>query len=82
MAANDVATKAYETIGKIEEIRMRSGRLQEALSGQMKRSLEALKDMVTSLTEKANEKGDIEHVRRQNIELARENANVRGEMDY
>lgn len=80
MTANDVAAKAYSYVRTIEDIRMKSGRLQGALSGKIKRALESINDTITCLTRKATEKGDIEYVRKQNIELTRENMKLAGNM--
>lgn len=78
MTANDVAAKAYSYVRTIEDIRIKSGRLQGALSGRIKKALEAINDTITCLTRKATEKGDIEYVRKQNIELTRENTKLVG----
>lgn len=80
MTANDVAAKAYSYVKIIEDIRMKSGRLQGSLSGKIKRALESLHDSITCLTRKAIEKGDIEYVRTQNVELTRRNMKLSGEI--
>lgn len=80
MSANEVATKALSQIKNIEDIRIRSGRLQGALSGKMKRALETINDAVTCLVRKANEKGHIVHIRAKNIELTRNNIKLEGEI--
>lgn len=81
MSANEVAAKARAYIKTIEEIRIKCGRLQGALSGKIRCALESLTDTITSLTRKANEKGDIAYLRNQNIELARNNSKISGDME-
>lgn len=66
MMVKDVAAKAFLYIKIVEEIRIKSGRLQGALSGKMKRALESLKDAITSLNRKASETGDIEYLKSKN----------------
>lgn len=58
MIASDISAQALEYISDIEIIRVKSGRLQGGLSGELRKRASCLEDMIRALQAKAESKGD------------------------
>lgn len=63
MSATEVCAKGLETLKKMENIRKRSGKLQDKLSEELKAGIIEVKDVIIALMRKVNAKGDIELIR-------------------
>lgn len=61
MTAIELAAKGHEALSKIESIRIRSGRLQGKLSGDMRKVTEITGEIITALLKKIMTKGNMEH---------------------
>ncbi|EFN61590.1 hypothetical protein EAG_13520 [Camponotus floridanus] len=63
MTASDISAQALEYLEHIEMIRVKSGKLQGGLSGEMKRRKTCLEDMIRALQTKAESKNDPEFLK-------------------
>lgn len=70
--ASQLGASALEWLDDLEIIRIGSGNLQGGLQSQMKRRVNALKEVIRVLAEKVEDIGDPAYLRRRNAELAAE----------
>ncbi|RLU15211.1 hypothetical protein DMN91_012205 [Ooceraea biroi] len=69
-SAADIKTLALRWLGDIDIARVRSGRIEGKLSGQMKKRIDSLKKVVEIMAERVEDVGDVAFLRQRNSELA------------
>lgn len=79
--AAQVSVSALEWIEDIDTIRIGSGSLQGGLSGQIRKRVTILSEVIRTLSERIEDSGDPAYLRRRNVELAAELAASKRETD-